>query len=103
MIEIGAIVEAKVTRVEPYGIYLAHGNDTILVVLNNVAWLPSPTTLASFRPGQAVHVLVERLNYENGIYSGSLRKLDPEGNPSRQLSREPLGKVFVGKVKMVHQ
>ncbi len=103
MLEIGAIVEAMIMRVEPFGIFLAYGNDSIFVPLNNVAWIPTPTMLANLSVGQTLRVMIERLNYEKNTYTGSLKHLDPEGNPYRALSRNPPGTVLRGKVKMVHQ
>lgn len=103
MIEIGTIVEARIARVESFGIFLVCGEDRIFVPLNNVAWVPSPTTLADFSVGQIIKVLIERLNYESNIYCGSFKILDSTGNPYRELSRNPPGTVFLGRIKMIHQ
>jgi ribosomal protein S1 len=102
VIEIGAVVDAVVSRVEPFGVYLTQDKDTIFVPLSNLAWLPHPLTIAALQPGQTVMVLVERLNYKTKVYAGSVKRLHPEENPYRAFSRQPPDQVFGGKVKMIH-
>ncbi|MBL8819893.1 MAG: S1 RNA-binding domain-containing protein [Planctomyces sp.] len=102
MIEIGAVVEADVSRVEAYGIFLTHKSDSIFVPMNNVTWHADLAAPSDFQPGAKVKVLVERLNYKNNVYAGSIKHLSPEGNPYRDLSRQPPERIFSGRVKMVH-
>lgn len=103
MIEIGSVVEATVVRTVPFGIFLQSGGDTILVTLDKVSWTPSPNTLSQFEVGQTWRVLVERLNYKENVYAGSLKLLTPEQNPYREFSVLPAGTVLRGRVKMTHQ
>ena len=102
MIEIGTVVEAEVSRVEPYGIFLTHKADAIFVPLGEVAWPSDAISLSDFQTGQTIKVLVERLNYKTKTYAGSIRHLHPERNPYRQFSRELPERIYTGTVKMAH-
>ncbi len=102
MIEIGVVVKGIVTRIAPFGIFMSHGEDLVFVPLSNFAWIPNPKVISQFYIGQERDVLVERLNYDKNIYTGSFRRLDPEGNPYRILSRYPPSATFDGIVVMVH-
>lgn len=103
MIEIGSTVDATITRVEPYGLFLTHDDDSIFVPANNIAWVPTPTTMDAFRVGDSLSVVIERLNSENNTYAGSVKHLHPEENPYAAISLLPPNTVLEGMVKMVHQ
>jgi ribosomal protein S1 len=83
-------------------LFLSHKADTIFIPMGNVAWQSTAATIAAFQPGQKLRVLVERLNYKTKIYAGSMKNLDPESNPYRELSRNDPERVYTGNVKMVH-
>ena len=102
MIEIGAMVPATINRIEPYGIYLEHGEDSVFVTADNLAWVGDENVLSHFKVGQVVDILIERYHYEKQMYVGSLRRLHPESNPYRVLSRQPPDAVIEGIVKLVH-
>ena len=102
MLEIDSIVRAVVVRVEPFGVFMKHTNDDVFVPLNNVSWHPTPDTLSKIDKGQELAVYIERLNYKEGVYAGSLKRTRPDDNPYRHLSRQPPETVFCGRVVFVH-
>ena len=71
MIEIGAMVPATINRIEPYGIYLEHGDDSVFVTADNLAWVGDENVLSHFKVGQVVDILIERYHYEKQMYVGS--------------------------------
>ena len=103
MLKIGEKINAVVTRVEPYGVFLVYNDDEIFVPLNNLAWIPSPTTITSIRTGDSIKVLVESLNEAENTYTGSLKRLFPEQNPYKRLEDVAPSDVLHGVVRMVHQ
>ncbi len=48
-------------------------------------------------------MFIERLNYEDSIYAGSIKRLNPEQNPYRALSRYDPTTVFNGTVLLIHE
>jgi ribosomal protein S1 len=99
MIEIGSIIEAVVTRIEPYGVYLQHDGETVLVLIPEVAWQPVRDLRDKCQIGERLPVYVLRYNYVDRAVVGSFRRAHPEANPYRQLSRLAPGTVLPGRVK----
>lgn len=98
MVEIGSILRARVTRVEPYGIFLEHPEGPVCVLVPEVSWSAKGDLRERVRRGEAYDVLVLRYNYRDQIIVGSIKRLHPEENPYRQLSRLEPGQVFQAKV-----
>src|SRR2546423_12274196 len=98
MVEIGSIIQAQVERVEPYGLFLRHGDETVFVVLPEVSWLDKRDLRERVRVGEAADVYVLRYNYEKKHIVGSIRRAHPELNPYRTLSRLPPGEPHCGTV-----
>src|SRR5689334_9029730 len=98
MLEIGATVVAEVRRVEPYGVYLEHAGHDILVLAPEVAWRPTQDLNAVVKLGDKRPVILLRYNYAKRAYAGSFRRLRPEENPYRHLSRLPPDELLTGKV-----
>src|SRR5437899_6301063 len=101
MLEIGKVVQACVTRKEPYGVYLQHGDHTILVLAPEVAWKDTRQAMDRIVPGDVMDVLLLLYNYVDNTYSGSVRRLHPEENPFRTLSRLEPGTILHGNVTLV--
>jgi len=99
MVEIGSVIHAQVTRVEPYGIFLEHAAGPVSVLLPDVWWSAKGSLRENIRVGDRFDVLVLRYNYRDRIIVGSIKRLHPEENPYRQLSRLEPGTVLSGKVR----
>jgi ribosomal protein S1 len=98
MVEIGTTIEACVTRVEPYGVFLKHGTADVFVPLPEISWSRIPSLHDAVRVGQIVCLRVVRFNYRDRVLVGSMRRAHPEENPYRKLSRLEPGTVLRGKV-----
>jgi small subunit ribosomal protein S1 len=87
MLQIGDVVEALVTRIEPYGLWLDCQGTTILVNIPEIAWHRIR------HPGEythvGCHVLVEiiHVDLERQKVAASVRRLYPERNPWRHAHR----------------
>ena len=86
MVDVGSIIRAKVTRVEPYGVFLEHAEGPVAVLLPEVSWSDRRPLHESIRPGEEYDVLVLRYNYRDRVMAGSIRRLQPNQNPYRQLA-----------------
>ena len=98
MLEVGSTVEAEVKMVKPYGVYLEHAGHEILVLIPEVSWNPTHNLEAAVRVGDRRKVYLLRYIYQKKQYAGSFRRLQPEENPYRVLSRLPPGEVLPGRV-----
>src|SRR5437660_1171353 len=98
MTEIGSVIEAIVTRIEHYGVYLQHQGETVLVLIPEVAWQPVKDLKEAFHPGDRLKVYALRYNYVDRAIVGSFRRLHPEENPYRALSRLEPATVLRGRV-----
>jgi ribosomal protein S1 len=101
MVEIGSIIQAQVERIEVYGLFLKHGDETVVVLLPEVSWLDKRDLRDRVRVGEVFDVYVLRYNYVNKQIVGSIRRAHPELNPYRALSRLPPGEAFCGKVVQI--
>lgn len=99
MVEIGSIISAQVTRIEPYGIFLEHAEGPVCVLRPDISWSARSNLYERIRVGDFHDVLVLRYNYPDRIIVGSIKRLHPEENPYRQLSRLEPGTVLTGKVR----
>jgi len=99
MVEIGSVVRAKVTRVEPYGIYLDHEGQTVCVLAPDIAWRDTRKLLERAHLGEEYEVRVLRYNYRDRIIVGSIRLLHPEENPYRELARLEPATVLRGCIQ----
>jgi small subunit ribosomal protein S1 len=101
MVEIGSTIEAVVTGVKHYGVYLDHEGQEVVVLLPEVSWKPVRDLASAVRVGDTLKVLVLRYNYKTQQIVGSVRRLYPAENPYRDLSRLPPGEILHGKVRFV--
>jgi small subunit ribosomal protein S1 len=98
MVEIGNVIEGTVDRIEPYGLFLNHADGKVIVLAPEVSWHDHRNLRDRFKIGDVLRVRVLRYNYKDEAYVGSIRRLHPELNPYRELSRLRPGTVLEGKV-----
>src|SRR5438552_10976110 len=101
MVEIGSVIRAKVTRIEPYGIYLDHEGQTVCVLAPDLSWRDTRNMCDRMRVGEECDVRVLRYNYRDRIIVGSIRLLHPEDNPYRELARLEPGTVLRGRITRI--
>ena len=100
MVEIGSVIEAVVTCVEPFGVFLRYGPEEVLVLLPEFSWKPAKDLKQRVQVGDRLKVYVLRYNYQKRQIVGSVRRLHPEENPYRELARLPPGEVLPGIVTL---
>jgi small subunit ribosomal protein S1 len=98
MVEIGDVIEGTVDRIEPYGLFLSHADGKMVVLAPEISWHDHRDPRDRFKVDDVLRVLVLRYNYKDEVYVGSIRRLYPEHNPYRELSRLRPGTVLQGKV-----
>jgi ribosomal protein S1 len=101
MIEVGSVIRSPVHRIEPYGLYFRHGDDSVLVLAPEVSWTGKGDLHDRVQVGDEFDILVLRMNYQSGEYVGSIRRLHKEENPYRQLARLPRGARLHGTLALV--
>ncbi len=101
MIEIGSTIEAVVTRVEPYGIFLRRGEEEVVVLLPEFSWRRVKNLREVVHIGDHLTVVVLRYNYKDRKVVASVRRLHQEENPYRELSRLPAGATLEGTVTLI--
>jgi ribosomal protein S1 len=101
MVEIGSVIEARVVRLEPFGVWLKHGAEDVLVLVPELSWKPGTEPRQMAAIGDDLRVRVLRYNYKDRVILGSVKALYPEDNPFRKLARLEPGSVLVGKVRTV--
>jgi|JI10StandDraft_1071094.scaffolds.fasta_scaffold2294038_2 predicted RNA-binding protein with RPS1 domain len=69
---VGKTLTARVVRIEPYGLYLAHEDATILVLIVDVSESPIRDLREAYQSGAEVRVRVLRYIEEYGIYKGAI-------------------------------
>jgi ribosomal protein S1 len=102
MVEIGTTISARVTRIEPYGVWLDHDGEKVLVLIPYFSWAPVQDLSQHVRVGQDLAVKVIRYNYQNRVIVGSRRALEPEKNPFRLLSFLDPGTPIEARVVLVN-
>lgn len=101
MVEIGSVIRAQVFRIEPYGLYLQCGKETVVVLATEVSWTEKGALHERVRIGDAFDVYVLRYNYRDKVAVGSIKRTHPEQNPYRRLSRCESGTVFQGQIERI--
>ena len=101
MVDIGSVITATVERIEPFGVWLKHGNENVLILIPDLAWTPVKDAQQAARIGETMEVYVLRYNYIDKVIVGSLRHLHPEQNPYRQLSQREPGEVLQGRIQAI--
>lgn len=72
---VGKTIPARVTRVEEYGLYLAHDSQTILVLIVDVSDRPIDDLREEYELGEEVVVRVLRYVDESKLYRGTIKDL----------------------------
>jgi ribosomal protein S1 len=102
MLEIDSIVQAVVKQSgQGGGILLSCGEHDIYVDRAEMFWQPWPdgrNSLEMFSVGSEVPIRVLGYMYPLHRVLGSIKRVDPEANPYRKLSRYDPGTVFRGRV-----
>lgn len=98
MVEIGSVIRGRVSRIEAYGVYLQHGDDTVIVLAPELSWVPVRSTREFTRLGEELEVFVMGYNYKTHEIIGSIRRLHQDNNPYRELSRLEPGTRLHGKI-----
>jgi small subunit ribosomal protein S1 len=77
--EIGEIIQAKVTRIEPYGVWLDAQGKRGLLLITDISHRPChhPSEFAAV--GDTLTVKVDRFNGQNGDFVATRKELHPEG------------------------
>jgi len=101
MVETGSIIRAQVVKIEPYGVWLEYQDEKVLVLVPDITWnmIGHPSDVV--RLGDSLDIYVLRFNYRDKVIVGSIKKLHPDENPYRELSRLPPGTSLTGKVDIV--
>jgi hypothetical protein len=98
---IGEIAVLRVDRIEGYGAYFKGQTDdptSVLVLVPEIAWVPTPHPSLRLSLGEEREVLVQRQVSETE-YTGSLRRLDEE-NPYQELLGMPAGTELRATLKL---
>jgi ribosomal protein S1 len=98
MVEIGNVIEGTVDRIQQYGLFLNHAGGRVVVLAPEASWHDNRDLKQRFQVGDVLRVLVLRYNYKDEVYVGSIRRLYPEENPYRNLSRLRPRTVLQGKI-----
>ncbi len=96
----GDIIEAFVTQIENFGVWIECDGKRGLVNIPEIRWTPIGHPSDVFTLGQRVRVQVLRATPDHP-FSASIRVLHPELNPWRDPSLFPVEEVFEGKVARV--
>jgi ribosomal protein S1 len=99
MLNVGDVVQATVTRTEVYGVYLTHQGQEILVLIPDVAWVPTVHDCREFaRPGDELDVKILLFNAKEGIFRGSIKDVHPEDDTWHDPSVFQTGTEWTGRV-----
>ena len=101
MVETGSVIKAKVVKIEPYGVCFEYQNEKTIVLIPELTWkiIKHPSEIV--RLGESLNILVLRYNYKDKVIVGSMKRLHPEENPYRNLSRLSPGTPLSGRVDLV--
>jgi small subunit ribosomal protein S1 len=101
MVETGSIIKAQVVKFEPHAVWLEYQNEKIIVLIPEITWkiIRHPSEIV--RLGESLSILVLRYNYKDKLIVGSIKRLHPEENPYRELSRLSPGTSLPGRVDLV--
>lgn len=100
MCKVGEVVDALVTDVETYGIYLQADGHKVLVLIPEVTWFSDVSDCRTYtQKGAVLCIMILQLVEEHGMYMGSVKQAFPEQNPWRDPSRFGIGSVWKGVVK----
>jgi ribosomal protein S1 len=98
-LEIGQVVEARVERLEPYGVYLDYEGQTLLVLITETSWIPEVRDCRDFADvGMMFDVKILGRSTDGAYYGASIRQARPEDDPWRTPSEFAVGSGWTGMV-----
>jgi len=97
-VKIGDAVCATVIRVEPYGVYLQHGEHEILVLVPELSWQPMANPAEKFSAGDRVRVKLLRYDSGEAIFIGSVRAVSIKESPYLQLATMEPGTRLTARI-----
>src|SRR5436190_20051403 len=83
---VGDVVEARVDHCEPYGLYLKHAGDEILVLVTELSWEQLGDPDKVFPRGARVRVKILRFIPEDRQFMGSIRRARMDESPYLRLA-----------------
>jgi hypothetical protein len=98
MLEVGMIVDARVYRTEPYGVFLRHGDDELFVHLPELSWTVGGPANTRRLEATIQRVKILRRDPKINQWHASVRRAHPESNPFVEIARLPAGTVLDGVV-----
>lgn len=100
MIEIGSKVEAEVVEICPYGAWLRHVDDRILVMVPDFSWGTGIVPTERLKVGERVQVKITRHNNVENVNVGSIKALNRSENPYRLLEGYPPYALLTGVIRL---
>jgi len=86
MIAVGDIIDVQVQRVEVFGIFCRHENETILLLIPETSWIASFCSCEQFAdPGDWLTVKIKHVDHESRKIAASIRELHPNPWEAGQL------------------
>jgi ribosomal protein S1 len=70
---IGKAVVARVTRVEPYGLYLTYETLSLIVLIPDVSYERIADLKATFKPGDTVPVRILSYHEDRNMFKGTIK------------------------------
>ncbi|RKZ51152.1 MAG: hypothetical protein DRR16_23115 [Candidatus Parabeggiatoa sp. nov. 3] len=96
------VLEAKVVRIEAYGVYLDYLGKEILVLIPELSWKPIQHPSEIVQLDERVRVYIIKYNYETQKIVGSIKILAQESNPYYKLRRFGIGTEVKAKIKGIY-
>jgi len=96
------VVEAKVIRIETYGVYLDYQGEEILVLIPELSWKPIQHPSEIVQLDEKVRVSIIKYNNDTRKFVGSIKVLDQESNPYYKLMRFGTETEVRAKIKSIY-
>ena len=100
MLESGKIVEAIVTGVEAFGVFLRYEQLEIVVLIPELEWEPTVSDCRSFTQVGKYHEVYIVRKAKDGPHVGSIRRTKPEDDPLRTL-QDSIGHLIDVRIEAV--
>ena len=95
--EVGEVVEAIVTRLEPYGAWIEFNGQKGLVTIPEISWAPIEHPRVVLSVGQDIRVKILWVPADKP-FSASIKAVSPELDPWRDPNRFAVGTEFTSPV-----
>ncbi|MCA9118587.1 MAG: hypothetical protein H6822_03890 [Planctomycetaceae bacterium] len=97
MLSPGEIISAKVTEVQPFGVFFTYDGDEIVVLIPEIGWIPTVSDCREFTKIGMTHSIKIIRQADNGQYVASIREAAPHRNPWKDESIQE-GQLREGRV-----